>query len=208
LPADVSNEIRGAVDPQVQARVERRLAKAAQAFEDDRPQDAYRVLREILSQAGSVPTARELAGLSLYRMGRWGEAAKQLQAFYDLTGSVEQHPVLADAYRALGRFDKVEELWEELRGASPHPAIVAEGRIVAAGALADQGDLRGAIKLLERSRAAVRPSPTDYHLRLWYALADLYERAGDTPRARELFGRVVGAEPGFADAAERLGSLR
>jgi len=39
------------------------------------------------------------------------------------------------------------------------------------------------------------------------ALGDLYERAGDTPRARELFGRIVAAEPDFADAAERLAGL-
>ncbi|MDQ4134133.1 MAG: tetratricopeptide repeat protein, partial [Actinomycetota bacterium] len=207
LPADVADEIGGAVDPAVQAKVERRLAKAAAAFEDDRPQDAYRALRDVLRQAESVPAARELAGLSLYRLGRWAEAAKQLEAFRALTGSVEQHPVLADTYRALGRYDKVEELWDELRAVSPHPALVAEGRIVAAGALADQGQLRPAIKLLERSRAAARPAPTDYHLRLWYALADLYERAGDAPKARELFGRVVEAEPGFAEAAERLGGL-
>ena len=43
-----------------------------------------------------------------------------------------------------------------------------------------------------------------HHARLWYALADLYERAGDAPKARELFGRVVAVEPGLADAAERL----
>lgn len=200
----MAREIAGAVEPGATARVERRLAKAAEAFEQDRPQDAYRALRDILPQAGSVATARELAGLALYRMGRWKDAAKQLEAFRELTGSVEQHPVLADSYRALGRYDKVEELWDELRAASPHPALVAEGRIVAAGALADQGQLKQAVKLLERSRAAARPAPTDYHLRLWYAMADLYERAGDTPKARELFGRIVAAEPGFADAAERL----
>ena len=49
--------------------------------------------------------------------------------------------------------------------------------------------------------------PRRHHIRLWYALADLYERAGDTPRARELFGRIVAAEPDFADAAERLAAL-
>ena len=38
-------------------------------------------------------------------------------------------------------------------------------------------------------------------------VCDLYERAGDTPRARDLFGRVVAAEPDFGDAAERLAAL-
>ena len=50
-------------------------------------------------------------------------------------------------------------------------------------------------------------SPKEYHLRLWYALADLEERAGNLARARELFHQVRRAEPGFADVAERLATL-
>ena len=46
--------------------------------------------------------------------------------------------------------------------------------------------------------------PADHHLRVWYVLADLYERAGDLPRARELFDRIARADPSFADVAERL----
>ena len=75
----------------------------------------------------------------------------QLEAFVALThGSTEQHPVLADCYRAMGDYPKVEALWDELREASPQGSLVAEGRIVAAGAMADQGDLRGAIALLAK----------------------------------------------------------
>ena len=51
---------------------------------------------------------------------------------------------------------------------------MAEGRIVAAGALADQGDLKGALKLMERG-AEVPKKVRDHHLRQWYVLADLYE---------------------------------
>jgi hypothetical protein len=43
---------------------------------------------------------------------------------------------------------------------------------------------------------------------MWYALADLYERAGDMVRSRQLFERIVDADPGFADAAARVRSLR
>ena len=106
-----------------------------------------------------------------------------------LTGSVEQHPVLMDCDRAQGAGAKVEELWEELAAASPSAALVTEGRIVAAGALADRGRLRRrhrAARRRERARAAT----PEHHLRLWYALADLDERAGDLPRARALFERV------------------
>lgn len=206
-PPGVAEEIGRAVGPTRSSRVERRLLEAASAFERDRIPDALRVLRPLAKDAPAVPAVRELAGLALYRAGRWAEAARHLEAFRALTGSVEQHPVLADCYRALGRFAKVDQLWEELRAASPEPALLTEGRIVTAGSVADRGDLRGAIRLLERGPLTPKRAPAAHHLRLWYALADLSERAGDAPRARELFGRVVAVEPGLADAAERLHAL-
>jgi tetratricopeptide (TPR) repeat protein len=83
---------------------------------------------------------------------------------------------------------------------------VTEGRIVAAGSLADRGDIRGAIRLLEKAPRP-RRRPRLHHLRLWYALADLYERAGDLPRARELFRLVLDADPRFGDVPERLAGL-
>lgn len=76
-----------------------------------------------------------------------------------------------------------------------------------AGSLADRGRLDDAIALL----AAFEPDrarPREWHLRTWYALADLYERAGDVPRARALFRRLVAREAEFFDAAERLADLR
>jgi tetratricopeptide (TPR) repeat protein len=145
--------------------------------------------------------------VSLYRLGRWKEAAAHLEAFVRLTSSVERHPVLADCHRALRHYRRVAELWEELRQASPSSELVTEGRIVAAGALADRGELRQAVALLERGPVRPRRSPDDHHLRLWYALADLYERVGDTPRARELFARVADVDPSLADTAERLSAL-
>ena len=46
----------------------------------------------------------------------------------------------------------------------------------------------------------------EFHLRLWYALADLYERAGEIP-GRANFLRVPTADASFADVAERLAAL-
>ncbi|MDQ2826760.1 MAG: tetratricopeptide repeat protein, partial [Actinomycetota bacterium] len=203
----IAEEVGPAVERGVAVRVERKLGQAADAFERDHLADALRILRPLSKDAPNVPAVRELTGLALYGTGQWAAAAKELEAFRRLGGSVEQHPVLADCYRALGRYAAVNELWDELREASPGAALVTEGRIVAAGALADQGDVRGAIRLLERGPVRPTRSAASHHARLWYALADLYERAGDTPKARELFSRVVAAEPGMADAAERLHAL-
>ena len=58
-----------------------------------------------------------------------------------------------------------------------------------AGSLADRGRLRDAVAMLERRGNDVQ-RPAEHHLRVWYTLADLCERTGDLPRARELFDRV------------------
>jgi len=182
------------------------LMAAADAFAHDREREALRILRPLREQAPDSPSVRELAGLCHYRIGNYAAAAKELEAYADLSGSVDQNPVLMDSYRALKRWRKVEELWLELAQVSPSAELVAEGRIVYAGALADQTRLPEALTLL-RKRAEIVKSPAEHHLRLWYALGDLEERAGNLARARELFHQVRRADPAFADVAERLAAL-
>jgi tetratricopeptide (TPR) repeat protein len=193
------------------ARVERyqeRLADAAKAYERDRYRDALKLLKPLAETLPGASAVRELYGLTLYRLGRWGEATRELEAYRALEpDSYDQHPTLADCYRARKRWKQVEELWDDLRQASPTAELVAEGRIVAAGALADQGKLAEAIALLEKARTdGKRPRP--HHLRIWYVLADLYERAGETPRARDLFRRILAADPELYDTADRLRAIR
>jgi tetratricopeptide (TPR) repeat protein len=188
------------------ARFQRRLGAVAAAYEGERFDDARTLLRPLLSRYGHVPEVQELAGLVDYRLGRWHQAIAHLERFQALTGSVEQLPTVADAHRALGEHERVVELWDELRTSQPGPEAVTEGRIVMAGSLADRGDLAGAIRLLEQGPVRAR-NAREHHLRLWYALADLYERAGDAGRARRGFDAIVRADPGFVDAAARLADL-
>jgi tetratricopeptide (TPR) repeat protein len=192
------------------ARLEKfqdRLKDATRAFQRERFDDARRMLRPLAESAPTAVSVRELLGLTYYRLGKWKQAIVELEAFEQLTGTTEQHPVLADCNRALGRHDRVQELWEDLRSASPTAALVAEGRIVYAGSLADQGRLADAIAVLEASKPpGKRPQP--HHLRIAYALADLHERAGDLPKARQLFGVVAAADPDLGDVAARLRALR
>jgi thioredoxin-like negative regulator of GroEL len=206
LPGQVAEELVKVGGSRRAPRLEQRLADATRAYERDRYTDARRMLRRLSDEAPAAPAVRELHGLTLYRMGKWADAIKELQAFASLSGSFDQHPTLADCYRALGRHPQVEALWDELRQASPSAELVTEGRIVAAGSLADRGDLAGAIRLLEKARLDVR-RPRPHHLRLWYALADLYERAGDVPKARQLFRRVLDHDRAFFDVAERAQNL-
>ncbi len=184
----------------------RGLEKASQAFAADRIPDARRHLAPLLKNCKEVPEVRELQGLIHYRLGQWPKAITQLEAFRELTGSTEQHPVLADAHRALGHFDDVEVLWAEIREASPSPALVTESRIVTAGALADQDRLEDAVRLLEKGWKPPK-RPREDHLRRAYALADVYERSGRVARAREVFSWVQSHEPHFGDIAERVAAL-
>jgi tetratricopeptide (TPR) repeat protein len=202
----VLDELSGAAGRAQTRRLQQRLSDAAAAYEHDRYGDAARILRALVAVAPDSPSVRELYGLTLYRQGRWGAAIRQLDAHHRLTGSYDQHPVLADCHRALGHTRAVDEIWEELRGASPSADVVAEGRLVVAGARADRGDIRAALALLRRAEQDVR-HPRPHHIRQWYALADLYERSGDLPRARELFRRVLRHDAELSDAADRLAAL-
>jgi hypothetical protein len=72
--------------------------------------------------------------------------------------------------------------------------------------LADRGRLTDAIATLEPAVKTVR-RPKPHHLRMAYALADLKERSGDVPAARELFEWIARHDPDLADASERAAGL-
>jgi tetratricopeptide (TPR) repeat protein len=211
LPPEVATEIRQAADVATAHHREQlveRAESAAISYERGRAQDALRLIKPVADEVPGVAGVRELAGLAAYRSNRWREAARHLQAYSELTDSVDHVPVLMDTQRALHKPKKVAELWSELRHSSPDPDVLAEGRIVAAATLAEGGDLNGAISLLAAAGATkTLRNPSDRHVRQWYILADLYERAGDLPRARQYFERVAKADPGAYDVTERLRSL-
>lgn len=195
----------GLTDAQ-RSRVVRRLGEAAEAYDNERYEEARRILADLVRRFGEVPEVIELYGLALYRLGRWRGCIDQLGRWTELTGSSDQLPVLADCHRAMGHRGRVAEIWDELRQTSAEPGVLTEGRIVAAGALADEGRMDAAIRLLEKGPVRTR-SPREHHLRLWYTLADLYERIGDLPSARRGFRRISEVDPGFVDVSERLEAL-
>ncbi len=211
LPPEVATEIRNAADIATAAHRERLVEKAEDAFssyERGRFQDALRQIKPVVAETPSVAAVQELTGLAAYRSGRWREAARHLQTFGEMTDSTAHLPELMDCQRALRKPKKVAELWTELRQSSPDPDVLAEGRIVAAASLAETGDLNGAISMLATAGASKNlRNPADRHLRQWYVLADLYERAGDIPRAREYFERVRRTDQDAYDVAERLRGL-
>jgi len=210
LPSEVVNELAAALGRDNATKLTERMAQGARAYERDRYTEAFRITKNIVEQVPESAAARELHGLVCYRLGRWTQAIGHLEAARRLDGDEDtsQLPVMMDCHRALHRHRRVAALWEELKASSPSPDILAEGRMVLASDLADQRKLNAAVEVLASSGAAKNlRHPSDRHVRQWYVLADLYERAGDAAHARELFGRVAAADPELADAADRYTTL-
>jgi tetratricopeptide (TPR) repeat protein len=187
-------------------RVAQRLAAAEQALQADRLDEARRLIVPLLREVPGVAAVHEVAGLVNYRLGRWRDAVRELEAAQALHPRVDLLPVLADSYRALKRWSDVERIWASVREISPAHEVLAEARIVAAGAQADRGDLAAALRTMGKVPARprrVRP----HHLRLWYVLGDLHDRAGNPLEAAHWFERVADEEPDFVDVGSRLRAL-
>jgi len=192
--------------PTIGKRSSARLARAVDAYRRDRYEEVLRILGDLERVLPDHPAVLELHGLALYRLGRWRAALRHLERHRTQTGAVEQLPVIADCHRALRHFDLAHEAIALLRQSSPGPDLLAEGRLVEAGCLADEGRLEEAIALLAPADRELR-HPAERHVRQWYALADLYERAGQIPQARRLFRRVAAIDPELGYAAAREGGL-
>jgi tetratricopeptide (TPR) repeat protein len=209
LPPEVAAELQAAVGRSRAAKAANLLSAAARAYAADRYAEALRMTKFLVTSVPDSVSARELHGLVCYRLGRFREAVRHLDKARELSGGdPSQLPVVMDCHRALGHHRRVAGLWEELRIASPEADVLAEGRLVLAADLADRGEVEQAIDLLVAAGAgrSLR-HPAERHVRQWYLLADLSERSGNLPRARELFSRVVDADPELADAAARLAAL-
>ena len=182
------------------------LQEAVQAFEEGRERDALRIVKPLVERYPSAQGVQELYGMSLYANGKFKQALPVLEEFTERTHSYDQLPLIMDCYRFFKDYDKVDKLWRELGEVSPDGAVTAEGRIVHSQTLAEQGRIDEALRLL---RKKVKPlgKPKAHHLRLWYCLADLEERAGNIIAARQWFERLKSQDPNFADVQERVKAL-
>jgi tetratricopeptide (TPR) repeat protein len=187
-------------------RVAQRLAEAEGALQRDRLDEARRIVTPLLREVPGVAAVHEVAGLVNYRLGRWRDAVRELEAAQAIAPRADLMPVLADSYRALKRWSDVERIWTMVRETSPAHDVMAEARIVAAGAQADRGDLPGALRTM--AKVPVRPKRVrPHHLRQWYVLGDLHDRAGDPLEATRWFERVAAVDPDFVDVRARLRAL-
>ncbi len=210
LPGDVAADVRKAFigTAYMREKMVITLTKAAEAYDRKRYEEALRLGRSVCDAVPGVAAVRELTGLAAYRAERWAMAKIHLRAHFAITGDPEHLALVMDCDRANHRYRAVEKTFEELEDSEPTAEVLAEGRIVMASALADQLKYAQAIELLTKAGAAKQlRNPSYRHVRLWYTLADVFDRAGDVTSARELFARVVIAEPDAYDAQARLNEL-
>lgn len=196
-------QIHESIDPQRAARLSERLAAASAALDRERFEEARRMVTPLVRELPHVAAVHEVSGLASYRLGRWKQAAESLELARQLHPDPALLPVLADCYRALRRWADVDSVWSDVKSASPPHDVMAEARIVVAGSFADRGDLKEAISLLQ-SAAKPPKRVREHHLRQWYVLADLYDRAGDTVSASRWFREVAAHDAEFADVRDRL----
>ncbi|MEP1125650.1 MAG: tetratricopeptide repeat protein [Ilumatobacter sp.] len=206
LDPDIGAELVDALGGQRGTRLSERLAQASEALDRERFDEARRLAAAIAKEAPTVAAVQEVLGLASYRLGRYKPAVAALQAAQELHENPALLPVIADSYRGLRRWAAVERVWGQIKAASPPHEILAEGRIIMAGALSDQGDIAGAIRVMEEGRRAPK-RVRDHHLREWYVLGDLYDRLGDPIAARRWFTAVAAEVPDYFDVADRLRGL-
>jgi tetratricopeptide (TPR) repeat protein len=210
LPGDVAADVRKAFigTSYMREKMVITLTKAAEGYDRKRYEEALRLGRIVADAVPGVAAVRELTGLAAYRAERWNMAKIHLMAHFTITGDPEHLPLVMDCDRANRRFRAVEKTYQEIEGAEATADTLAEARIVLASALADQKKYTEAIDILVRAGGTkMLRNPAYRHVRLWYALADIFDRSGDQVSARELFARVVVADPDAYDAKDRLSEL-
>ena len=203
VPAEALDELRTTARPAAFHTAARALAHALVALADEDDERAVQAAREAKRLAPRSASVREAYGLGLYRAGAFKEARTELAAAQRISGRQDLAAMLADIERALGRPERAIALFERVDRSKLEPDTAAELLLVAASAYGDLGQPASGVALIRR-HARWPTELADHHLRLAYAEGALAEQAGDLPRARAAFTRVVRADPEFHDAAERL----
>ena len=203
----VVEEFERALGTRASVRALKRYDAALQAFEAHRYEDARKILNPMAKEYADVSAVHEMLGLCLYRAGQWKRALAELETAVSQNPDwIFNHAVIEDCHRALGNHQMVEKYWRELAEASPHPELLAEGRIVMAGSLADRKLFEEAHALMEKAAGDLK-RPSEYHLRQWFVIADLYDKQGNVIKARQFFERIALHDRQFVDVAERLATL-
>ena len=210
LPPEIAAEIRNAAYVATALHRERLVERAESAYgayEHGRYLDRA-ARHQARRRRGTERGCRARAG-RVRRLpgGKWRDAVKHLEAHELLTDSAEHIPILMDCQRALHKPKKVADLWTKLRQSSPDRTCWPRAGSWPRRLWPTAGICRVPSPCSPSGGIESTAQPLNRHIRQWYLLADLYERAGDVPRARELFERVLRVDREAYDVAERWAAL-
>ena len=205
LDRATQNELR-ALEESQRERIAGHLVMAGRLLEED-PESALAHASAAASRASRLAVVREACGIAAYACGRWEQAIRELKAAMRISGSVEFLPVVADCERGLGRPERAMALAGSAEAERLTQAGRVEMRIVAAGARADLGQIDAALVTLKCPELGDR-KVHEWSVALWYAYADMLQRAGREAEAIEWFARAAEADiDEETDAATRLQEL-
>lgn len=195
LPRWIQEEVTRTTRKERRAAVMQSLEAAAEAFASGRYGKAIEQAERAKKASPSNATIREILALSLYRLGRWRDALKELRTFRRIAGETTHIPVEMDCLRALERGDEVEKLWDELKHLGGRPDTFREARVVYGSHLLDVGRAKDAWQIANPKR--IEEHPHESELRQWYVAARVAAHLGDSEAASQLIEAITAADPAF-----------
>lgn len=176
------------------------LARAAEALQAGRPQDAFGFCRQVLAAEPHNPEALNLAGVAAFQTGNGAEARSLLEA------AVAFKPGFADALNNLGNVLKAEGALDEAEAAYGMALQARPGYRDAEYNLGIAREAQGRFTDAEASyRRCLETEPgfAPAHFNLGNALKAL----GRFPEALSAYQRACDLRPGFAEALNNLGTV-
>ncbi|MBT8194486.1 MAG: hypothetical protein HKO63_06460 [Acidimicrobiia bacterium] len=195
LPKWIQEEVTRTTRKERRAAVMQNLEAAAGAFADARYGKAVEQAERAKQASSSNATIREILALSLYRLGRWEPALKELRTFRRIAGETTHMPVEMDCLRALERSDDVDKTWDELKHLGGRPDTFREARVVYGSHLLDAGRAKDAWQVVNPKR--LEEHPHEAELRQWYVAARVAAHLGDDESATKILSAITAADPAF-----------
>ncbi|MDR1033990.1 MAG: hypothetical protein LBL41_04400 [Bifidobacteriaceae bacterium] len=166
---------------------------ASTYFLPSNPYLAFEHAKVAAKMASRNTIAREIFGISAYRIGDFHLALRELLTAHRISGGYDYIHIIADCERALGAPDRAVDLLNSKVMQHLDDDDRIEFVLVKAGALSDLGDYKGALLEISRELRHTGLSQSQ-RINLAYGRAYVYECAGmesEAKEAREKLGNYV-----------------
>ena len=200
LPRWVRDEVQRVTSKDRREATLELLASGAHAFAAGKYRQASPMLKEAKNLSPRTATIRELLGLTLYRLGDWEDALREMRTYRRLEGDTSHMAVEVDCLRALERPADVHKTWKLYRSLGGRPNADAEMRVVYGAFLLDEGQPRDAWAIVKPGRLV--KDAEEWILRQWFVAARVAIELGDGATARQLVKAIEARDAGFPGISE------